>query len=351
MKKINISSWKEFHVSELFCMEKHGKTLQVPTGAMLPKKLLEAGETPRVTVSNYNNGITGYYEDIDNKNYRVYENFISVSFLGTVFYQEKKASLDMKVHCLKPIKYELNVYSATFLVNVIRKAISNFAYQDQLSSTVLPMLVIKLPITTDGKPDWKYMESYARDVAKKAEKNLNNLRKIDTLAHIHQIDSWKSFKIGDLFENIIKPAVLHTKNVTEDSKGIPYVVRTKFNNGIKYHVTKTSYMQPSPAGTISFGAENATFFYQEKEYVSGRDIYYIDTRQIPKYASLFLITCLQKISEKYPYNYGLFPELVKKETIKLPVTAQGSPDWRYMDSYMKEIFQKAKHNLLLLDID
>lgn len=78
------------------------------------------------------------------------------------------------------------------------------------------------------------------------------------------LNDWKSFTIGKLFEKVVKPSVLHTKDVTENVNGIPYIVRTKFDNGIKCNVEKTLQMQPNPAGTISFGAENATFFYQKK---------------------------------------------------------------------------------------
>ena len=113
---IDTSTWTKFRVSDIFVTEKHGSGLQVPTGAMMPKKDLEDGGIPRVTVSNFNNGITGYYADSDDKNYRTYQNFISVSFLSTVFYQPDKVSLDMKVHCLKPLNYELNTYSAGYIV-------------------------------------------------------------------------------------------------------------------------------------------------------------------------------------------------------------------------------------------
>ncbi len=150
---IDTSTWTKFKVSDIFVTEKHGSSLQVPTGAMMSKKDLADGDIPRVTVSNFNNGITGYYADSDDKNYRTYQNFISVSFLGTVFYQPVKVSLDMKVHCLKPLDYELNVYSAGYIVSIIRKAISNFAYSDQLSSTVLAELEFALPATSDGHPD------------------------------------------------------------------------------------------------------------------------------------------------------------------------------------------------------
>ena len=118
------------------------------------------GDTPRITVSNSNNGIVGYYSDVNDPQYRVYKNFISVSFLGTVFYQPNRASLDMKVHCLKPLKVKLNDNIAGFLVSVIRESIANYMYDDQLSSEVLANLDLMLPINESGNPDWIYMDSY-----------------------------------------------------------------------------------------------------------------------------------------------------------------------------------------------
>lgn len=127
----------------------------------------------------------------------------------------------------------------------------------------------------------------------------------------------------------------------QNESGIPYIVRSKFGNGIKYRVSKLS-LQTSPAGVISFGAENSAFFYQEEEWCSGRDIYYIDTRDLSPLACRFLLTCLQKISTKYSYNYGLFPELLKEEYITLPATSDFQPDWDYMEEYMRLIEQKVK---------
>lgn len=155
------------------------------------------------------------------------------------------------------------------------------------------------------------------------------------------IGDWGDFEIGSLFD-IIKPPVLHARQVTEDEQGIPYVVRTKFNNGIKCRVIKTNNMSPSPKGGISFGSENATFFYQPEEFVSGRDIYYLDTRSVSELACQFLTACLQPIARKYSYNYGLFPELLKPEHIKLPVDAAGQPDWSYMDSFMQNVMNESK---------
>lgn len=87
MSKIDITKWKDFRISDLFETEKVGNKLQVPTGANIEKKYLsENGSIPRITVTGFNNGVSGYFDCIiDTPNYRVYENFISVSFLGTVF--------------------------------------------------------------------------------------------------------------------------------------------------------------------------------------------------------------------------------------------------------------------------
>lgn len=139
---------------------KKGKSSQVPTGSSIPKRYLLDGKTPRISATNIDNGILGYYEDIDDKNYRVFENFISVSCLGAVFYHKYKASLDMKIHCLKLKNKELNKEVAFYLTSIIRQALKNTEYKDQISSTVLPDIKIKLPIDSRGTPDWNYMERY-----------------------------------------------------------------------------------------------------------------------------------------------------------------------------------------------
>ena len=337
MNNINVEKWETFKIKELFVTEKKGNILQVPTGASISVKELEDGEIPRITVSNFNNGVVGYYYS-KSKNFRVYNNFISVSFLGTVFYQPGYASLDMKVHCLKPIDIELNDNIALFIVSVVRNSLDRFMYADQISSTVLPELDIKLPVDANNQPDWKYMQDYIISNKPSVAKKYRMLNSINICNTKVDISNWKEFEIGELFgDKIKKPQVYHTREVKESEDGIPYIVRSKYNNGLKYYVKQEEKFEMSPGGTISFGAENATFFYQEKPYISGRDIYYIDTRNYNKYVCMFLITCLRTITKRYSYNYGLFPELLKQEKIKLPVNQDGKPDWSYMEKYIKNM--------------
>lgn len=175
-KKVDTREWGEFRVGELFKTQMKGKKIQVPTGANVPiQDMIKDGSTPRITVTGVNNGVFGLY-DYCGKNsteYRVFRNFISVSFLGTVFYQEGEATLDMKVHCLQPNHITLNKYTGNFLVSAIKASLRESSYSDQISSTILPEMTIMLPKDKTGQPDWAYMEEYMRKVEEKTENTLN----------------------------------------------------------------------------------------------------------------------------------------------------------------------------------
>lgn len=78
------------------------------------------------------------------------------------------------------------------------------------------------------------------------------------------VSEWKEFLVGDLFQ-IINSKPYHNKDIeiTHD-KGINYVTRSKFNNGIQCKAIKKSEYIINPPNTISFGAENADFFINRK---------------------------------------------------------------------------------------
>ena len=179
---VDTIAWGEFVVGELF-KTNGNKTY---TGAGIPKNNLESGTTPRITVTDKNNGIIGYFNDTNNANYRVYENFISVSFLGTVFWHPYKASVDMKVHVLNKLKdIELNEKRALFLVACIKKTIATFSYAEQLSASKLYDLSILLPLKpsadlsnyTQNDIDWSYMENFMKAIEEKAHDRLKTLQK------------------------------------------------------------------------------------------------------------------------------------------------------------------------------
>ena len=145
--------WKAFKIGDIF---------SISTGALLPKNILKSGKIARLTATDNNNGIFDFYENVKHKNYREISNFISVSFLGSVFYHPYSASLDMKIHAVQIPNIELNRYVAEFLVLCFKRMASGFSYGDQLSSTDLPKKKVLLPIDDKGEPNYLYMENYMK---------------------------------------------------------------------------------------------------------------------------------------------------------------------------------------------
>ena len=332
MSKIDTSKWMDFPISTLF---------DVVKGTRLTKADMRDGETNFIGASAVNNGITAH---ISNDEHIHPANTITITYNGSVgeaFYQDRPFWASDDVNVLYP-KFAMNRYIAFFIIPVLKKAGQKYAFIDKWKKEDIEKDCISLPVDENHQPDFSYMESYMknREIAVSASLTKLQSAKRFSKSKNAEFESWKKYKIKDIFPNIVKPTVYHTREVKEASTGIPYVVRSKFNNGIKYNVERP-VENVNPAKVISFGAENATFFYQKAEWISGRDMYYIDTRDISEYACLFITSCLQPIAEKYSYNYGMFPDLLKEEKIKLPADKSGNPDYVYMENYMKIIESKA----------
>lgn len=339
MSKIDTSKWMDFPIGTLF---------DVVKGTRLTKADMRDGETNFIGASAVNNGITAH---ISNDEHIHPANTITITYNGSVgeaFYQDRPFWASDDVNVLYP-KFAMNRYIAFFIIPVLKKAGQKYAFIDKWKKEDMEKDCISLPVDENHQPDFSYMESYMknREIAVSASLTKLQSAKRFSKSKNAEFESWKTYKIKDIFPNIVKPTVYHTREVKEASTGIPYVVRSKFKNGIKYNVERP-VENVNPAKVISFGAENATFFYQKSEWISGRDMYYIDTRDISEYACLFITSCLQPIAEKYSYNYGMFPDLLKEENIKLPADENGNPDYVYMENYMKAVEQRSHYLLSLL---
>ena len=162
--------WREFKIGDK-------DIFIVKTGAQVPKQNLKKGNTPRISATENNNGITDFHSFNTHKNYREIENFISISFLGSVFYHTYKASLDMKIHSIQLKQTKLNRYIAEFMIIALRRMASIYSYGNQLSSTDILNKKIFLPVTTDNTPDYTYMENYMKvKEQEKKQKYLKYLR-------------------------------------------------------------------------------------------------------------------------------------------------------------------------------
>ena len=274
MKKIDTNKWKEFVIKDIF-------TLQRPSARSQAN--YSDGSVPFVASGNFNNGVLKYLEPKKNETLDA-GNCITVSPIdGSSFYQEHdflgRGGAGSSIILL--YNPNLNLYNGYFIATIIRTICKKYAYSDMANKDTIGEEIIKLPVDETGNPNFVYMESYMRNLESTVSSSLTALRsaKSSEICNLASNPKWSIFTIEQIFPTIVKPQVYHTREVTQNDNGIPYVVRSKFNNGIKYFVDKPNGAT-NPPKVISFGAENATFFYQEKEWISGRDMYYIDTTKI-----------------------------------------------------------------------
>lgn len=180
------------------------------------------------------------------------------------------------------------------------------------------------------------------------------------------ISEWKDFKLGYLIDDktgektgtglfaIINSTAYHGKDIEEtdfeNPDGLNYVTRSKFNNGLKCKVLHKDTYTINPSGTISFGAENADFFYQDTPYITGNKMYYIDTSSLSEFACKFLKSVLEAtFTANYSFSDGMIPKRIYDENIKLPMDNVGNPDWNYMEKYMKNIEVRVCDKILKLE--
>jgi hypothetical protein len=344
--------WREFCIKDIFIIE-NKKKVQVPTGAYIHKNALLSYTTPRITVTSDNNGINNFSKS-NHKNYRTYKNFISVSFLVTVFYHPYEASIDMKVHCLQIKDRKLNPHIGKFLITEIKKSIENASYGNQISSTDLPNKKIILPINEEDKPDWQFMENYAKYIFKDKKlkykdyitKSLNKLNYKELVKL--QEKKWQEFFIGGqngIFEISSSYSGID-KNKLLPSKGkiyIPYITRTEYSNGINLFVSKKQEdkYNTDKGNAITIGLDTQTVFYQPHKFYTGQNIQVLRQKKLNSTIAQFLIPLIKVQMQKFNWggNGATLGRLVKTK-IMLPIDRNHKPDYEYMEQYIENLKYK-----------
>lgn len=336
--------WREFRIKDIFETFHGSNGLQTPTGSYIPKKNLICSSIPRITVRETNNGIDSFSFS-KHKNFRVYDNFISVSFMGSAFYHPYEASLDMKVHALVPLDFELTKNISIFLIRSVNNNTKYYSYGNQLSSTDLAHQRLFLPIDSQGNLNLAFMEFYIKqeqkDLALKVIKYYEQ-KIIETgfdLVGLEDIE-WKVFSIEDIF----RVESVKGKPATNYELGdIPYVTTSSQNNGVNNFVdSKNSF---SNGKAISVDPIAGKAFYHDYDFIgrggAGSAINLLYNSNLDKYNGQFICTALERVStEKASYGLQLNGLRLKNTKLILPVDRNGNPHWKYMSQFMKKIEQK-----------
>ncbi len=339
---LEMVNWNEFNISEIF---------EIKTGGLVSKSKLQTGKFPRITAKDVNNGIDAFYNNIfENNNYRYDENFLSVSFLGSVFYQKHKSSLDMKIHSLKPKEVVLNRYLGLFLTLICRKQFIKYSYGDQLSSSDLPKVKVLLPVDKNGNPNWQFMEDYMRmqemklldKAVKKLEgKILSNLIITGSLSECR----WKELSFTEVFSKIQRGKRLTKANQIQGKT--PYISSTALNNGVDGFIGNDDNVRKfQNCITLANSGSVGNAFFQQYEFVASDHVTQLKCDQADKYSYLFMLPIISRLSEKYSFNREINDERIKREKLLLPVNEEEEIDFVFMSNFMKNLETETLQNVL-----
>jgi hypothetical protein len=143
---------------------------------------------------------------------------------------------------------------------------------------------------------------------------------------------WHEFQLQDLFE--VKKGRRVTK--ADRSHGATrFIGASDKNNGIT-DLADLVPIFPSGTLTVAYNGSVGSTFFQNQDYFACDDVNVL----VPKYPmsrwiQLFIATIIKHSRYRFTYGYKWTLARMKATSVRLPVDADGKPDWGYMESFMK----------------
>lgn len=328
--------WKDFYLSDFFEFEKGNQNNMAS---------LANGTLPLVSAKKTDNGYKGFVSRQQRKIFRggiLTLNNDGDGGAGIAYYQPSAMALDIHVSALKP-KEDLNKYHLLFISMCITKQRNRFGHGYSINSARLRAFKIMLPLAKDlKKPDWQFMEEFMREkeieLLKPAVEQLcKRLINKEISGGGKLLSSqWKPFSFTDVFTEIQRGKRLKKADHTEGS--IPYVSSTALNNGVDGFIgNEGSVRKFEDCITIANSGSVGSAFFHQYEFVASDHVTQLKRKGLDKYAYLFMVPIINRLSEKYSFNREINDERIKREKILLPVTKEGDIDFAFMSSFMQEV--------------
>ncbi|MDR1436512.1 MAG: restriction endonuclease subunit S [Candidatus Symbiothrix sp.] len=252
--------------------------------------------------------------------------FITVAMGGSVlssFVQQEPFYTGQNVKVLKPKKEMSDLIKLyyCYCIEQNRFRFSTFGREANVSfeSIIVPDLE-ELP------KDLSHISIFDYDIEK--ESIISEIYELNT-------DAWQWFGYDKIFD-IRKGKRLTKAGMIEGD--INFIGASKFNNGLTAKVGNDEHIHPANTITLSYNGSIGEAFYQPKPFWATDDVNVLYPRfELNPYIALFLCALLP--IEKYRFGFGRKwdKEMMQETEIKLPVTSSGTPDWHYMENYIKTL--------------
>lgn len=308
-------------IHELFIV-KYGVNLELNALSLCDKN--NKNSVNFVSRTTMNNGVSAIVERIAGIE-PLPAGTITVAGGGSVletFLQPEPYYSGRDLYYLTP-RFEMSEEVKLFYCACIRANKYKYNYGRQANKTLKDILIPDIAEI----PKWVYAEkvpSYQKLNAKMSENKMN-----------FDLGTWQPFKYKDVFK-ITRGESLYLQDMEKGE--YPYVSATSGNNGISAFVD--TYNSLGNTIVLNYDGSIGEAFYHQHPYFASEKVVTIKLKNhsMNKYIAMFLITLIRQ--EKFRYNYGLkwsVNSRMKESIIKLPVTSNGTPDYDFMENYIKSL--------------
>lgn len=159
-------------------------------------------------------------------------------------------------------------------------------------------------------------------------------------------NNWREFKFDDVFTIARGKRLVKLDQVNGN---IAYISSSKQNNGIDNYILPPDFMTIyQNALTLNNSGSVGYCFYHSYKFVVSDHCTVIQVKdkniKLNNYISLFLKPIIESMKNKYNFAREINNERLKKEIIALPAKDSKTPDWVFMEKYIRNLSEKIKYD-------
>ena len=152
---------------------------------------------------------------------------------------------------------------------------------------------------------------------------------------------WKIFKLTEIFSIRATSSGIDKNKIISGEKIFPYISRTDRNNGVKDFICEQTNYRFDNGNCITVGLDTQTAFYQPTNFYTGQNIQILMNDRLNFHIAQLMLPLLKKALSVFSWGgNGATLTRLRRSKIQLPVTDDGSPDYDYMENYVRFVEEK-----------
>ena len=349
-KKLSEVKWGDFRIGDLFEVR--------PTksyGLTNTKLFATAGDTPVVTNTGANNGVSGRVALPPTEKGGIIT-YSDTTTSDAIFYQSEDFIGYSHVQGLYPKQTVWNRFRLLYFVAAFKKAAANkFDYGNKFNRAITTEMYVTLPVTINSEIDFEFIDNFIVELEAQRIVELEAYLTVAGLKDYVLTETernalynyknweWNTFNLEDLFGKSTRGKRL--KSADRIPGELPFVTAGEADEGISDFIGNDVTVFFENTTTIDmFGSAK----YRNYRYGGDDHVAIVHTEALPKLASIFVTSAIHKSSHngQFDYSKNFYAKDADALNIQLP-SQNGLPDYDRMVTLISAIQKEVIKDVVL----